>query len=804
MAAIMRWFWLDVRRRWRSLLVLALLIALAAATVLTAVAGASRSASVVDRLLAVTLPPTAVVLPNEPGFDWEAVRALPEVEALATFVVGGFAVDGVPPEAWDVAISFPWADDEIMRTIERPVVLEGRLADPSRADEAVITAKFEDSFGKGVGDTVTFRLLTPEQADAVYLDGVEPTSADGPAVEATIVGVVRSGWFSEESADHPGMVVASAGLYAEYAPNLIGAQELGYINALVRLHGGEGAIPAFNAGLEQVSGRSDIDVWNWADEVRHLRSVTGFEANSLLVFAVAAGIAAVFLVGQSIARYTASTVTDLNVLRGAGMTPGQATLAAVAGPAAAGSAGTALGVAAAIVASRWFPIGNAAPIEPAPGIDVDAAVLGAGLVVVPLGVALGAFGAAILALRAGRVARSGRRSAAATAAGRAGAPVPAIVGTRFALEPGSGNQAVPVRPALIGAVTGVVGVLAAVTFSHGISDAAANPGRFGQTHALEAFLGYNGATFGPVDELLPMIAADTDVVGVADTRTAVAQGGGVAIAVFAADQVGEPLDVVLVSGRMPDGPGQMAVAPRTTEAAGFEVGDTVSVSGPRADRDIVITGIAFVPQASHNDYASGAWVTRETYDSLFGTDGVQAFKQRQALLTLAPGADPSAVAERIGTGLGIDGFLALPQAPVELAELQQIRILPAFLAAFLAVLALGAVGHALATAVRRRRHDVAVLRSLGMTRAQSRWVVATQATVLAVVGLLVGVPLGVALGRTVWRYVADTTPLHYIPPVAALAVLLAAPVALLAVNLLAAWPGHRAASLRLSHVLRTE
>jgi ABC-type lipoprotein release transport system permease subunit len=91
-----------------------------------------------------------------------------------------------------------------------------------------------------------------------------------------------------------------------------------------------------------------------------------------------------------------------------------------------------------------------------------------------------------------------------------------------------------------------------------------------------------------------------------------------------------------------------------------------------------------------------------------------------------------------------------------------------------------------------------------MTRAQSRWVVATQATVLAVVGLLVGVPLGVALGRTVWRYVADTTPLHYIPPVAALAVLLAAPVALLAVNLLAAWPGHRAASLRLSHVLRTE
>ena len=66
-------------------------------------------------------------------------------------------------------------------------------------------------------------------------------------------------------------------------------------------------------------------------------------------------------------------MTDLDVLRGAGMTPGQATLAAVAGPAAAGAAGTVLGVAGAVLASRWFPIGNAASIEPAPGIDVDGA-----------------------------------------------------------------------------------------------------------------------------------------------------------------------------------------------------------------------------------------------------------------------------------------------------------------------------------------------------------------------------------------------------------------------------------------------
>jgi ABC-type antimicrobial peptide transport system permease subunit len=82
--------------------------------------------------------------------------------------------------------------------------------------------------------------------------------------------------------------------------------------------------------------------------------------------------------------------------------------------------------------------------------------------------------------------------------------------------------------------------------------------------------------------------------------------------------------------------------------------------------------------------------------------------------------------------------------------------------------------------------------------------VVTQATVLAVVGLLVGVPLGLALGRVLWRLVADITPLQYETPLALLALLLAAPVALLVANALAAWPGRQAARLRIAHVLRAE
>lgn len=131
-------------------------------------------------------------------------------------------------------------------------------------------------------------------------------------------------------------------------------------------------------------------------------------------------------------------------------------------------------------------------------------------------------------------------------------------------------------------------------------------------------------------------------------------------------------------------------------------------------------------------------------------------------------------------------------------------MLPLVLSGFLALLAVGAVGHALVIAIRRRHHELAVLRALGLTQWQSRLVIATQATVLAMIGLVFGVPLGVALGRALWRAAAGMTPLAYRPPLAVWALLLAGPLALLPANLLAAWPGQRAARLRTGEALRAE
>ena len=50
----------------------------------------------------------------------------------------------------------------------------------------------------------------------------------------------------------------------------------------------------------------------------------------------------------------------------------------------------------------------------------------------------------------------------------------------------------------------------------------------------------------------------------------------------------------------------------------------------------------------------------------------------------------------------------------------------------------------------------------------------------------------------------DPTPLQYVAPLAALALLLVIPGSLLVANLLAAWPGRRAARLHIAGTLRAE
>ncbi len=766
----------------RVVLALTLLVALATATVLAAAAGARRGQTAFGRLWDSTLPATVTVLPNQPGFDWDKVRALPEVAALSEFaVVFGFSVDCCP----GASSGFPPIGDEIAQTLERPALLAGRVFNPGRANEVMVTPQFAQVYHKDVGDTITVLLATPKQMNEHFDGSTGPPL--GPRIKASIVGIGRT-VFGSTPADKPagkGGVLASPALLAHYRANILGTSGQNYLNALIRLKGGTAAIPAFRADLARVTGRPDIDVLNNRKFFGGLvERLTRYEAACLFAFALAALVAALFLIGQSVARYISATVADLQVLQAVGMTPRQAVASATAPPLLAAAAGATLGVAAAVVASRWMPIGAASYSEPHPGIDADWLILGSGWVLVTALVAAG--------------------SAVAAALG-----VPVVVGARFALEPGRGRAAVPVRPALLGAVAGVLGVLAAFTFSAGVSDATANPARFGQTWQLFTSLGQSGQDFGPVSPVLRAVAADRDVTGVGDARVGGAQSGHVSVESFTyAPVAGTRVRTVLTGGRMPSAPDEIVLAPTTARDMHAATGSVVRLAGAAGPRALTVTGIGFVPSGPHNYYDDGAWLTPAGFDRLFG-GADHAFKFHVATVALRPGADVEAVAHRLTAKAaaikGGQAFTFMPAPPLEQVQaVRDVAALPLALSAFLAVLAIGAVGHALSIAVRRRRHELAVLRALGLTRRQSRLVIVTQATLLAVIGLAFGIPLGIALGRTLWRAAADMTPLAYQPPVALWALALIGPLALVAANLLAAWPARRAARLRTARILRAE
>ena len=82
--------------------------------------------------------------------------------------------------------------------------------------------------------------------------------------------------------------------------------------------------------------------------------------------------------------------------------------------------------------------------------------------------------------------------------------------------------------------------------------------------------------------------------------------------------------------------------------------------------------------------------------------------------------------------------------------------------------------------------------------------VAWQSTAMVLVALAVGIPVGVAAGRWAWRAFADQLGIVPEPVVPAVAVLLLLPATFVLANVIAFWPGRRAAALQAAIVLRAE
>ena len=167
MRAVAAWLRLDLRRRARSLVVVTVLLGLAGGLVFAVTAGARRDGSAMQRLRAESLPATAVVVPNIPGFDWDAIRALPEVAALGELPWNStYGIEGIINNPVTNDVGFPAASPGAYVDVERGAVLEGRRLDNSKVDEAIAGEPLMRKYDLQVGDTLTARMFTPAQLDA--------------------------------------------------------------------------------------------------------------------------------------------------------------------------------------------------------------------------------------------------------------------------------------------------------------------------------------------------------------------------------------------------------------------------------------------------------------------------------------------------------------------------------------------------------------------------------------------------------------------------------------------------------------
>ena len=102
------------------------------------------------------------------------------------------------------------------------------------------------------------------------------------------------------------------------------------------------------------------------------------------------------------------------------------------------------------------------------------------------------------------------------------------------------------------------------------------------------------------------------------------------------------------------------------------------------------------------------------------------------------------------------GRTVLKQLPAEdVVNLQSVDGLPLLLAGLIALLGVMTLANTLVISVRRRRRDLAILKTIGFLRSQVAAVVAWQATSFALLALLLGLPLGIAGGRWAWSAVAS-------------------------------------------------
>jgi ABC-type lipoprotein release transport system permease subunit len=837
----------ELRTRWRAWLGLLVLVGLAGGAVIALVAGARRTDSAYGRFLVsqrafdvIAACPPAEETGSGVECDSAELARLPEVDdaALVTSFGGGsveiVTEDGrsVQPDRGDCGYTGPGEvslaasrDNRFGTQLNRLKILDGRAPDPKRAGEVAVPVELARRLDLRVGDGLRATFLAERDADCN-----DPEAARLPPRTLRIVAIEAAPF---EIAPPSGYYSATIHLTPVFLDEIAADGLERPEEVALRLDGGA-ELAELRAELDR---RGAVAFQVQAEQAELVERAIRPQAVALSLVAALTALAVLAVLGQALARMTFLESAEHPTLRALGLSRAQLFALDMTRALAIGIGAATLAVLVGSLLSGFTPIGLARTVEPDPGLSLDATALAVGavatLLLVLVMVALPAWRLSRVAGTGLVVTESGERSRpslVAGALGRAAFPPTAVIGVRMATEPGRGRTAVPVRSTLVGVTVGVSALAAAITFSAGLTHLLGTPRL--QGFNWDAAVQYPYSCDEATEECVPydeetvysLLASHPDIDEFASGTFfyrpffrqdhALELGPGkVAVDLLTFGEGRGTIGPTIIRGRAPTGPGEILVGTEILDELGLDLGDTVvaiaraeeqgQVEGPderSARLEIVGTGVVATPAGQ---LGRGAAMT---------LDGVRAFDPEAGpevvWLRLASGANPRRVvaelAESAGAGGDPDDVIVGFEESEAVLNVKQVERLPLVLAGLMGTLAAGVLAHVLVSAVRTRRRDLAVLKTLGFVRPDVAKAVAWQATTTAAVALLVGVPLGIAAGRAVWRLFAEELGVLPEPVVPWWPLALAAAAAIVLANAVAAVPAWLAARTRPAVVLRAE
>ena len=804
MGAVMMLFGTELRRRWRSWLILVALIAVVAGLVLAAAAAGRRTATAFPRFVA------------SHGYDvyiynQKPVRVLGKLPGVSSVTTIGNPASGEPTCACTTRAINPsnfYINELSPNALGRVVKLvAGHMPAESSPYDVLASFTLQQDYGVHIGSVIRAPLYASSQLSE--LGSGANVSPAGPTVALHVVGIGAA------EMEFPSGTTPEYDLFTTPAFARAVNKRVPHASVyLVRLRQGTTSLPRFAAA----AGPLHLDyVSNQANAAAAVEASIHPQAVGWWVLAVLAALAGLAVIGQALGRQSAVESEAYPSLVALGLPRRHLVVLGTAWNLMVALVGAAGAVIVAFVLSPLTPVGEARLAEPSTGLAFDPLVLLFGaLATVVVVLLLGIWPA----VRASRVRLGGDRaldthpSSIVAKVAATGAPPSAVIGVRHALERGRGPASVPVATALFGSALAVMALCATIVFAASLTHLTATPALYGSDYQL-SLSSSNGGPGNPTT-WVSSLQHDHAITAIMLAATDEVTINGHDVLALAGKAVRGPILLSTVDGRPPTGEDDVTLGVTTLHQVGAQVGSVVRVTVQRPtgrSRTVpfrVVGTASFPSDAGGGGLGTGSAFTMAGYMNAVCPPGRdlsecrQSFAATQDFVVLARAKSGPKGQAAIARYVAQDSATR-PVIPTSLVNFGEAVNFPLILGSALAVFGVATLLHLLVVGVVRRRREMGLLKALGFVNLQVGATVLWQATTVALVGIVVGIPLGIVVGRVVWNAFATNlgaVPVSAVPglPIAALAVGV-----LVAANALAVIPAMASARRRsVAQLLRTE